>query len=97
MLDLAIVDQADLVLLLRLDETTKYQKKGSKSRQRSQRYPLLPLLEEPYNRTKLHNFNIYAEGLGQSYADSQVVGSVSVNPNDSWLFLSVFLWCSWPL
>ena len=34
---------------------------------------------ESYNRTKLHNCDIYAEGLGQSHAGAPVVDSVPVS------------------
>jgi hypothetical protein len=39
--------------------------------------------------TKLHNQNIYAEGLGQTHAGSLVVGSVSTDPHEPRLVDSV--------
>lgn len=48
-----------------------------------------------HKMTKLHNFNMYSEDLGQSHADSLVVSTVSVSPYESRLIgFRVFLWCS---
>lgn len=52
---------------------------GSQNRKKCQKQLLLPLLGVPHN-TELHNYRIYAEGLGQTYADSLTIVSVSVSP-----------------
>lgn len=51
---------------------------------------------ESHKRTKLHNYNVYADCLGQSHIDSLVVASFSVNVYEPRLadhvcFLVVFL------
>lgn len=44
---------------------------------------------ESHKKTKIHNSNIYAEGLGQSHAGFLVVGSVSVRSYENRLVDSV--------
>lgn len=69
--------------LLRLDKANQYEEQGPKTWQKSQRRLLFLLLGIPPN-TKLQNYHIYAEDLGQPSAGYLIViGSVSASPYES--------------